>query len=221
MNRNIIVYPSFTLCSIVAESAEMVPNATPDMLYRVELPYHNGNINVMRKKGYLFSDRTIGVMINLRRNNIDYQKMLRFDIRRAKDERDDILRISRNSFTQDSRFHVRPANDDDQAYEIIADYVENLSEAYVCLYKEQVVGFLDLEQYEENSCFIHLAAVQEKYRVAGVAVSLYAKAVLIAKERGCEKVYGRISSGNVAVMNLYAYLGATFFDPKDVFVRDE
>ena len=83
------------------------------------------------------------------------------------------------------------------------------------------MGFLDLESYGEKNCFIHLAAVKERYRAAGAAVSLYAYAILVAQGRSYEKVYGRISSANTAVMNLYSLLGGTFNNPVDVFVRNE
>ena len=50
-------------------------------------------------------------------------------------------------------------------------------------------------------------------------MSLYARAVEIAKEKGYKKLDGRISSQNTAVMNLYAYLGASFSDPEDIFIK--
>jgi len=71
----------------------------------------------------------------------------------------------------------------------------------------------------QNQAFIRLAAVDEKYRVAGVAASLYAGAVEKCREQGIKKIWGRISSRNMSVMNLYASLGAVFSQPLDVYVR--
>lgn len=221
MNSKIIEYPSFSICLIEAASADEIPEASADKLYRIEIPYHRDNINTMIKKGYLFADRTIGVTVNLRNDSIEYKKMIRFDIRPACAEEDDILRIALTSFPFDSRFHVRPVQDDNIASEIICSWVDNMSGTYVCVHKGQIVGFLDLEPYGDRDCFVWLAAVKERYRAAGAAVSMYAKAVLVAKEKGYEKLHGRISSGNTAVMNLYASLGGTFSEPWDVFVRNE
>ncbi len=219
-----IVYPDFSLCLMEASSAEEVPNAVANSggsYSRIEIPSNRNNIAAMLKKGYLFVDRTIGVAISLRNINTDIQKLIRFETRLAEDNKEEILHIAHESFPYDSRFHIRSVIDDMIAKEIINEWVENLSETYVCLHKDQIVGFLDLEPYGEKDSFIHLAAVKERYRAAGAAVSLYAKAILIAKEKDCEKLHGRISSENYAVMNLYARLGGSFSDPKDVFVRNE
>jgi len=65
----------------------------------------------------------------------------------------------------------------------------------------------------------HLVAVEEKYRLSGAALGLYAKGIEVARERGYQKLVGRISSQNVAVMNIYAMFGAQFGDPQDIFFR--
>ena len=210
----------FPLRLIEAESFEEVPEAQKDSYYRVEIPSNPANIIAMEKKGYLFVERTIGVAINLK-NSVDYQKMIRFDIRRETVPNEAVLNIALDSFPSDRRFHVRAVPDASVAAPIITDWVKNLTDIYVCLHKDQIVGFLDLEPYGKNDLFIHLAAVQERYRAAGAAVSLYAYAVQQAKERCADRLCGRISSMNTAVMNLYARLGGTFAEPRDVFVRNE
>ena len=179
MQCSVISYPSFDLELIEAETAAMVPEASRISYRRVELPYAANNAAVMNDKGYVFSDRTLGVAVSLRNIAIDYQRLIRFDTRRAEGERDkeEILQIALNSFPSDSRFHVRPVPDEDTAAAIIRGWVDKLSEPYVCLHKGQIVGFLDLEPFREKDLFVHLAAVQERYRAAGAEVSLYAKAV--------------------------------------------
>ena len=67
----------------------------------------------------------------------------------------------------------------------------------------------------------HLVAVEEKYRLSGAAMGLYAKGVEVARERGYKKLIGRISSQNVAVMNIYAMLGAQFSEPQDIFLKEQ
>jgi len=66
----------------------------------------------------------------------------------------------------------------------------------------------------------HLVAVEEKYRLSGAALGLYAKGVEVARERGYQKLVGRISTQNVAVMNIYAMFGAQFSAPEDIFLKE-
>ncbi len=221
MISSIVDYPDFVLCNYAGNKADEISEPEVDKFYRVELPYSPQNYVQMANKGYLYVERTLGVTINLKKNDIDFSKMVRFDIRPLEGGKESILDIALNSFPFDRRFHVRPLPDDAVAGAIICKWVDELSEIYVCIHKDDVVGFLDLEPYGDNGCFIHLAAVKERYRAAGAAVSLYAFAVTKAKEKGCEKLCGRISSGNTAVMNLYARLGGVFSDPVDIFVRNE
>ena len=221
MKSDVVDYQAFALNLIEADSYEEVPTPEGNAYYRVELPNNPNNITEMSKKGYVFADRTLGVTINLKKSDMDYQKLIRFDIRRTEDNREEVLNIALNSFPSDRRFHICPVPDNTVAELIIRRWVNELSEIYVCIHKEEVVGFLDLESFGEKDCFIHLAAVQERYRAAGAAVSLYAYAILAAKEKGFEKIHGRISSSNTAVMNLYARLGGAFASPIEVFVRTD
>lgn len=221
MRVETVSYPRFTLQMIDSPSAESVMPAESGRYYRVELPSAPDNCAEMQKKGYIFADRTLGVAISLKRTELDFRKLIRFEIRPEDPNNEAILEIALSSFPSDRRFHVRPKPDDEVGEAVIRRWVKELTEVYVCVHKGEIVGFLDLEPYGEKDCFIHLAAVRERYRAAGAAVSLYAHAVLTAKEKGCEKLCGRISSTNTAVMNLYARLGATFGEPRDVFVRSE
>lgn len=221
MKLEIEEYPGFKLKRIEATSVDDVPFADSREYSRVEIPFNPKNISEMGKKGYIFADRTIGVEISLKRSKIDYQRMIRFEIKRVNSNNDAIQQIALKSFPADRRFHIRPIPDQCVADSIIRKWIGSLSEIYACIHKEQIVGFLDLESFGEKNCFIHLAAVREKYRATGAAVSLYAYAALVAKEKSCEKVCGRISSSNTAVMNLYALLGGIFGSPMDIFVRSE
>lgn len=212
-------YPGFELTCIQADRPEEIPDDLTGII-RVELPSVAGNVSGMAAKGFSFGDRTLGVMINLIRVSADLEKMIRFEVRPAGEEdKAAILEIALNSFPTDRRFHVKPEPDQAIANEIIRDWVDQLTNVFVCVHKEQVVGFLDLEPVGEKEYFIHLAAVTERYRAAGAALALYAFAIGEARNEGKARVLGRISSANTAVMNLYARLGAVFSDPIDVFLR--
>ena len=218
MSVEVFNYQEFSYTSIKADSPEEIVENTADIA-RVELPAKPQFIEKMSNKGFSFVDRTLGVVINLKRTDIDYKKLVRFDVHRGIPG-NDVLDIALNSFPTDRRFHVRHDLDQTTADVIIRDWVSKLNEVYVCTHKDQVVGFLDLEPVGDDGKFIHLAAVKEQYRAAGAAVSLYAFAILSAIESGANKVYGRISSTNTAVMNLYTHLGGSFSDPIDVYVKE-
>ena len=221
MIKSIIDYNNFSLTQIQAENAESVPVAEGKGYYRIEIPSNKSNVNVLFKKGYTFVERTLGVSINLNKSDIDYQKLIRFEIKQIQANNEDILKIALDSFPTDRRFHVQLDYNDSISATIITVWVSKLSEVYACIYKDQIIGFVDIEPYNGKDCFIHLAAVQKEYRATGAAVALYSYAILKAKEKGCSKIYGRISSANVAVMNLYTRLGGFFSDPIDVFLRNE
>lgn len=213
-------YLSFDLTQIRAESPAEVPSISG--LVRVELPSAASNFTAMKIRGFSFGDRTLGVAISIKRMDLDLDRMIRFDIHQAREEdMKAVLQIALASFPTDRRFHVKPYPDQKVADEIIRKWVEELTNVYVCIYKDTVIGFLDLEPIGEQDCFIHLAAVTEKYRATGAALSLYAYAIRAARDAGKAKVLGRISSANTAIMNLYSRLGGSFSDPIDVFLKDE
>ena len=214
-------YPGFELTNIRAENPYEIPKISTGYV-RVEMPAAATNSVQMKTLGYTFGDRTMGVAINLKRIDTDLDKMIRFEVRNAREEdMETVLQIALSSFPTDRRFHVRPEPDPKTSEEIIKEWVAHLTDVYVCIHKAAVVGFLDLEPVNEQDCFIHLAAVTERYRAAGAALSLYASAIKISKEAGKARVLGRISSVNTAVMNLYACLGGVFSDPHDIFLKDE
>ena len=97
--------------------------------------------------------------------------------------------------------------------------MDELGEVLICQFRNLPVGFLALKQTAEDTLFVHLAAVEEKYRMTGAAMTLYATACKLARERGFKKLEGRISSQNTAVMNVYTAFGASFSEPIDIFLK--
>lgn len=187
---------------------------------RIEIP-SNSNFEVqMQDKGFYWADRTLKVSISLAKLSENLEKYLRLPIEETTDYKKDILRIAVNSFTYDRRFHIAPQCNEEVSEKVLNVWVNALDKVLVCLYKEQPIGFLALKETASDTLFVHLAAVDEKYRLMGAAMALYAQACLLAKERGYKKLEGRISSQNTAVMNIYATLGAMFSDPLDVYLKE-
>ena len=85
MKSERIRYSEFEIVTISADCADEVPAANSNEYYRVELPFNPYNTLEMRNKGYAFVDRSIGVEISLKRSKVEYQKLIRFEIRKADD----------------------------------------------------------------------------------------------------------------------------------------
>lgn len=174
----------------------------------------------MQRRGFLFADRTLKTSISLTRCPVDLDRMIRLTLVETNDYKQDILRIACASFVDDRRFHVAPDCDPTLAAIVLREWVEELDAVLVCLFREQPVGFLALQECAPDALFVHLAAVEERYRMTGAAMSLYAGACRLARERGYKRLEGRVSSRNTAVMNVYAAFGASLSEPRDIFLKE-
>ena len=175
----------------------------------------------MQRNGFFFADRTVKTTISLSKIAVDLDKFIRLPIMETTDFKDDVLRIAVASFAYDRRFHVLPDCSADVSSVVLKRWVDELDKVFVALFKERPVGFLALKETAPDTVFVHLAAVEEKYRMTGAAMALYANACKIAKERGYKKLEGRVSTQNTAVMNVYTAFGATFSEPQDIFIKKE
>ena len=173
-----------------------------------------------QRNGFFFADRTMKTTISLSKIAVDLDRFIRLPIIETAAYKDDVLRIAVASFAYDRRFHVLPDCSTDVSGVVLKKWVEELDTVFVALFKEQPVGFLALKETAPDTMFVHLAAVEEKYRMTGAAMALYANACKVAKERGYKKLEGRVSTQNAAVMNVYAAFGATFSDPQDIFIKE-
>lgn len=183
-------------------------------------PTDSANEIHMQRNGFFFADRTVKTTIGLSKITVDLDRFIRLPIVETTGFKDDILRIAVSSFAYDRRFHILPDCSTDVSSVVLKQWVDGLDKVFVASFKEQPVGFLALKEAGEDTVFVHLAAVQEKYRMTGAAMALYANACKIAKERGYKKLEGRVSTQNTAVMNVYTFFGATFSEPQDIFIKE-
>lgn len=174
----------------------------------------------LQEAGFLFADRTMQATISLTKCAVDTVRLMRLPIIETQDYKDDILAIAVGAFTEDRRFHILEKCDPVVAAKVLTVFVDRLDKVLVCLFKDKPVGFLALQETAPDTLFVHLAAVDEQYRMTGAAMALYARAVEIAKERGYQKLQGRISTKNMPVMNIYASFGAMFAAPQDIFIQE-
>lgn len=175
----------------------------------------------LRTHGYYMIDRTIKATIPLKKS-IDFTRFCRIPLEEMEEATERVYEIAEKSFLLDSRFISEASDKAEEIQRQIHLFVQSMGSFHVCRCKGEVAGFLELvadEASPEMQAVIRLAAVDEKYRVAGAALSLYAGVATLCKARGFQRLFGRISSRNVAVMNLYVALGASFSLPQDVYVR--
>lgn len=178
--------------------------------------------SIMCNAGFIFADRMLEVTVPLKKNN-DFNKNIRMNIETAsQNELKRIQEIAEESFQDDSRFYISlDENREILAKSIIYEYLQKPSEAFVCKYKNDVIGFakITFEKNHDNTPFFYLVAVDPQYRLTGGALSLYSYICQYFKEKNYTKIMGRISSKNTPVMNIYSMLGASFNAPIDVYIR--
>ena len=174
----------------------------------------------MQRDGFFFADRTVKTTISLSKITVDLNRFIRLPIVETTDLKSDLLHIAKTAFVYDRRFHVKPDLNSATASVVLKQWVQELDKVFVALFKEQPIGFLALRKTAQDTLFVHLAAVEEKYRITGAAMALYANACKVAKERGYKKLEGRVSTQNTSVMNVYATFGAMFSEPQDVFIKE-
>lgn len=184
---------------------------------RLSVPAGSENITFFQKEGYMLVDRTLEVKIPLIRNDIDFEKKIRLNIEKIANYEEEVARIAKESFKEDNRFQILGQK---ELYEkILNQWLKKMRAPFICMYKDKIVGFMEITEEDTDMPFIHLAATDEKYRLTGAGMSLYAYCANYYKKEGKRAILGRISSKNVAVMNLYASLGGQFSKPCDIFMR--
>lgn len=168
---------------------------------------------------YFHADRMLKASVNLKRYAI--KEKFRLQIIKTREYKNQILEIALKSFDVDRRFNVNKHCDRNVSEKIIKSWVYSIDEYYVCMYDDIVVGFIGVVESGDDIYEIKLAAVDEKYRMLGVAVEIYSYVCNECKNKGGKQLYGWISTVNMAVMNLYSSLGATFSNPSDIFLKQK
>ncbi len=203
---------------IEADTADVVSKGD---IVKISLPTSNENEILMFNNGFKLVERTIQTDIHVLKIDLNLDKLIRLNVEETTKYKKEIENIALKSFPYDRRFHLRINFDDEDLFgSIMKEWIDDLESVLVAKFKDTVVGFLALKETAEDTLFVHLAAVDEKYRLTGAAMSLYSKAVLVARDNGYKTLEGRISTRNSAVMNLYSYFGAHFENPLDIYLRE-
>lgn len=93
--------------------------------------------------GFLFLDRTVETVIRLNKFNIDLNPYLRLKFKDFNCPHDNeiefnkVLSIAKETFKFDYRFMTKLCFNED----LLKEYLSNFYKGFVCIYKEQVIGF--------------------------------------------------------------------------------
>ncbi|MBQ9609847.1 MAG: GNAT family N-acetyltransferase [Lachnospiraceae bacterium] len=188
---------------------------------RVKTPAKYNFQTMLEKQGFFHADRMLKVSINLKKISPEIDKKIRQKVIKSDAFEQEIFDISKNSFPVDRRFHVGKDYNNAIADKIIASVMNDIEEYYIVFFKDIPVGFAGIKEIEKDIYEIKLAAVDEKYRMTGAALSLYSYLIKTYSEKGGKQLIGWISTVNVAVMNLYSALGAVFSEPSDIFIWEK
>lgn len=213
-------YQGLEYVAVELEDGEQLPMIT-EKYARLSVPAGMYRYELMTD-GYIMVDRTIEVKVPIARSKIEFQKFCRMNVNLTYADSKAIYQVAQKSFHEDCRFQVTLSEErENLAAQILDVWLDEQEQVFQCNYKEKTVGFADVRYLDEykGQPFIYLAAVDEKYRVSGAAMSLYASVFEYYKKLDTKFVYGRISSRNMAVMNLYATFGAQFAQPYDIYIK--
>ena len=177
----------------------------------------------LEEHGFYFLDRFLDCRIMLR-NLPEKPKRTRFDVGEGNASLEELRTVYHEAFTQDRRMHLGRNYEQDLANRLIDRYIEEAQTGGMvllqCRYKSQLAGCAFLKE-TDTAYEIYLAGVLPKFQKTGAAVELYRVCADFAAEANKRLLTGRISAANTDVMNLYALLGANFYHPRDVYVRDQ
>lgn len=180
--QNIEQYGNVTLLNMLCDEQTQVNKKNVTHI-RIKTPATEEMQRCFSGQGFFHADRMLKASINLKKADLPYDKMIRMEIRQTDQYRDEVLGIALKSFPVDRRFHVTPHYDDEIASRIITSWVDNMKEYYVCLYHHEVIGFAALDEQRDGIYEIRLAAVDERYRLSGAAISLYAYLTKVCAEK--------------------------------------
>ncbi len=201
------------------EGAYILDEKSNADIIRVQLPAEIENENHMFSNAYYFADRLITCQISLSSLPEDILKKQRVEIIESSEYRDRVKKIASEAFKSDRRFHLLKKTNAEIASAIISNYVDELDKYYLALFENEIIGFLALKECSENKIAIHLAAVDEKYRLTGAAQSLYTRAIADSAHK-YKVLEGKISTNNMPVMNLYASFNARFSMPENIYLKE-
>lgn len=198
-----------------------MPKDIDYILAKVE-PDNVEKIMKLKKLGFCFHNRTILGEINLDTMDERLLRMVRGDMRIDTIYTEELYELAKKTFVRDRRFHLDIKWDQVLANKVLKGYLNRFSHddtmLFKCFHNGKTVGFTVVKKLDETLCENVLGAVDPLYQNRGVAIGLYSYMLKELKRKGYKKLYGRISTTNMASINLHIALGAKYSMPEDEYI---
>lgn len=175
--------------------------------------------------GYRFLDRVFEMDIALS-GAVDVDDLSSQGIKFVVDSivSDDIYELACEVYDSDRRFHLDPVFNQENANHILKQYIEDYKQIGVKVFKayreQELLGFTIVnENVDEKAIFFEnvLGATKPGIKGKMIAAPLYKK-MLYEESKTFKKYYGKVSSSNLASINLHFMLGGRIRNIYDEFI---
>lgn len=181
---------------------------------------------LLKKNHYIMVDRTVKAQIALS-SLTGLDRLVRMDVRELKNITDEVYEVAKKAFTKDRRFFLSLNCEENVGVAVLEDYIREIERneklVFGCFYKDELVGALIAIQVSESEYETVLGAVLPKWQSKGAGISLYAFEFSQLQKKGIKTLYSRISTDNVASLNLHISLSKgniRFIQPFDIYIKD-
>lgn len=181
--------------------------------------------SILLSEGYRFLDRVLEIEISPAENE-DSEDLSSQGIEFVVEDTisDDIFELACEAYDSDRRFHLEPVFDREKASIVLKQYIEGYKRPGVKVFKayhgSELLGFAVADEtadprgkYFENV----LGATKPGIKGKLIAAPLYKR--MLSHEAGrFKKYYGKVSSSNMASINLHFMLGGRIRSIYDEFI---
>ncbi len=185
-------------------------------------PEDVARVQALRKREFVFHNRTVLGTVSLKALSGPLFERARSQV--EVDTRVDqaVYGLAYTAFPKDRRFHLKADFDQDFANAVLKSYIDHYSQQDVLvfrsMYKDELAGFTIVQLKEGGACENVLGAVSPLYQGRGIAIGLYTGMLKHLQNLGMKELSGRISTTNMASINLHIALGAKYSHPEDDYI---
>ena len=191
-------------------------------------PADEKNKKILLENQYIWADRTIKASIDLQCIENNFARLKRMDIREIDRITDEVYEIAENAFRRDRRFFISVNYEREIGRRVLKDYIIRQTEKnciiFGCFYEEKLIGILITTELDSHTYETVLGAILPEWHAKGAGISLYAFEFYTLKKRGVQTLYSRISTDNIASLNLHLLLSKgniRFMEPFDIYLKNK
>ncbi len=182
--------------------------------------------DILKKNQYIMVDRTIKAQMALS-SLTGLERLVRMNVQELESISGEVYEVAKKAFTRDRRFFLSLNCEEEVGHAVLQDYIRQFENEekiiFGCLYKEKLVGVLIAIRISDSEYETVLGAVLPEWQSKGAGVSLYAFELYQMQKRGIKTLYSRISTDNVASLNMHITLSQgniRFIQPLDVYIKN-